>query len=59
MRIPERLRFRLELRRSNAAQPHRNHYRERKTGQDTRGADWLTEYEAECESLEPGELEGL
>ncbi|AAD17653.1 hypothetical protein SEA_BOOSTSEASON_90 [Mycobacterium phage BoostSeason] len=30
----ERLRRRLELRRSNAAQPHRNRHRERQTGQE-------------------------
>lgn len=29
----ERIRRRLELRRSNAAVPHRNRYREHKTGQ--------------------------
>lgn len=29
----ERMRRRLELRRSNAARPYRNRYRERKTGQ--------------------------
>lgn len=33
MESNERLRRRLELRRSNAAAPRRNHYRERKTGQ--------------------------
>lgn len=47
-------RERLELRRSNAAVPHRNRYRERKSGQ----AAWLAEYEAEIDHLEPGELEG-
>ncbi len=31
----ERLRARLELRRSNAAVPHRNRHRERKTGKTT------------------------
>ena len=31
--VRERLRRRLELRRSNAARPHRNRYRERKSGQ--------------------------
>lgn len=30
--VDEQLRHRLELRRSNAAVPHRNRYRERKTG---------------------------
>jgi hypothetical protein len=30
--MDERLRRRLELRRSNAARPHRNHAREAKTG---------------------------
>lgn len=47
-------RERLNLRRSNAAQLHRNRYRERKTGQD--GAAWLADYEAEIDHLEPGEL---
>lgn len=45
----ERLRHRLELRRSNAAVPHRNRYREYKTGQD--GADWLSEWEEEAETF--------
>lgn len=45
------LRAGLELRRSNAAQRHRNRYRERKAGQD--GAEWLAEYEAEIDHLEP------
>jgi hypothetical protein len=36
---PEQLRSRLELRRSNAAQPHRNRYREEKRpGKGTRSA---------------------
>lgn len=50
----ERLRARLEWRRSNAAVPHRNRYRERGAGQD--GADWLTEWEAERDVSEPREL---
>jgi hypothetical protein len=47
----ERLRHRLELRRSNVAAPHRNRYRERHDG-----ADWLSEWEAEVEVWEPGDL---
>jgi hypothetical protein len=42
----ERLRHRLELRRSNAAVPHRNRYRERYDGDD-----WLEEWEEELDSL--------
>lgn len=51
----ERLRHRLDLRKSNAAQRHRNRYRERKAGQD--GAAWLAEYEEDNDHLEPCELE--
>lgn len=47
--ISERLRRRLELRRSNAATPHG-------TG---RKPDWLADYEAEIDHLEPGELARL
>lgn len=42
----ERLRNRLELRRSNAAVPHRNRYREAKSGQDA----WRAEAEADLSS---------
>lgn len=39
--VSERVRVRLELRSSNAAVPHRNQYRERKSGQvvDREGFD--------------------
>ncbi len=47
----ERLRRRLELRRSNAAAPHRNRHRERHDA-----ADWLSEWEESEEVWEPGEL---
>ena len=46
--IPERVRRDLERRRSSAAGFHRNRD----------GADWLADYEAEIDYLEPGELEG-
>lgn len=46
----ERVRCRQELRRSNAAVPHRNRYRERKAGQDH--AEWLAEVEAGIEVWE-------
>lgn len=49
MTISERLRRRLELRRSNAAVPHRNKAHDAP-------ADWLAEWEEEIESWEPGEL---
>jgi hypothetical protein len=44
--VTERLRRRLELRRSNAAAPHRNRYRERYDG-----ADWLAEWEEDIEAF--------
>ena len=48
--ISERLRRRLELRRSSAASPHGK-------GRLARyDADWLAEYEAEVDHLEPYEL---
>lgn len=50
--LTERLRYRLGLRSSNAARPYRNRYRERHDG-----SDWLTEWEAEREVLEAGELD--
>lgn len=37
--MDERLRYRLELRRSNAAVPHRNRHREAQTGQAPWEAD--------------------
>ncbi len=43
MAVSDQLRNRLELRRSNAAVPHRNRYRERKSGKGRHGeavAEW-------------------
>jgi len=56
----ERLRHRLELRRSNASSPHRNRYRERVLGQDPTEAlnevqQGLIDYEEEYELYEPYE----
>lgn len=45
--IPDRVRAALDRRRSNAAGPHKV---------KPRDADWITEYESERDSLEPGEL---
>lgn len=52
--ITERLRHRLGLRSSNAAQPQRNRYRERASGQDptealTEAQQGLIDYEEEYE----------
>ena len=48
--IAERIRRRLELRRSNAAVPHLNKFRQRKSGQDPTDAlndvqQWLIDWE--------------
>lgn len=47
MTLPERVRRALDRRRSGAAGPHK---------QKPRNADWLSEYEAGVDCLEPGEL---
>lgn len=47
--IPDRVRAALERRRSNAAGPHKTKRRDE--------ADYLADYEAEIDSLDPGELE--
>lgn len=50
MPIPDRVRRALDRRRSNAAGFHK---------QKTRVVDWLSEYEAERDHLEPGDLADL
>ncbi|MBB3752503.1 hypothetical protein FHT44_005015 [Mycolicibacterium sp. BK634] len=57
----EQLRYRLGRRSSNAAQPHRNRHRERKSGQDgtealTEAQQGLIDYETDHEVWKPGEL---
>lgn len=54
MGISERIRHRLGLRSSNAAQPHRNRHRERHDG-----ADWLAEWEEEIEVWDTQEFTSL
>lgn len=50
-------RWRLELRKSNAAQRHRNRYRERQSGKTGWRDDHLADLESNIESWEPGELD--